>query len=48
MKHFDIKNKSEYCQKIKNGETIICKYSETFVTYIISLILEDPDVVKKI
>lgn len=47
IKKFDIKNNSEFCQAIKNGETIIYKYSSKLVDYIIALILDDCEVVIK-
>lgn len=47
IKKWDIKNNSEFCQAIKNGETVIYKYSPKLVDYIIALILDDSEVVIK-
>lgn len=45
VKAFDIKNDSDYCRKIKNGEGIIYKYSRQLVGYIITLIMNNPEIV---
>lgn len=48
IKKFDFKNNEEYCLKIVNGNTVIYKYSPLLITKIISLILEDPDIIIKL
>lgn len=47
LKKYDIKNNSDYCQKINNGKSVIHKYSSSLITYIITLIMDDPEVVIK-
>lgn len=46
-KAYDIKNNTDFCRKIKNGEQFIYKYSRQLVSYIISLIMDDPEIVIK-
>lgn len=47
-KEFDFKGDSEFCRQIKNGNSMIYKYSEALVTKIITLILEDKDIIIKL
>lgn len=47
IKTYKIKENSDYCRQIKNGESVIYKYSRQLITYIVSLILSDPEIVVK-
>lgn len=46
-KKFKFKENNEYCVKIENGNNLVWKYSEKLITYIITLITEDKDIVIK-
>lgn len=41
------KENSDYCRKNKNDESVIYKYSRQLITYIVSLIMNDPEIVEK-
>lgn len=47
LKAFDIKNNEEYCKKIINGKQEVYKYSDKLVSFIITKIIEDKDVIIK-
>lgn len=47
IKKYEIKKNSDFCQSIKNGETVFYKYSPKLVDYIVVLILNDPEIVLK-
>lgn len=47
IKKYDIKDNSEYCRKILNGESVVYKYSRQLITYILTMIMDDPEVVIK-
>ncbi len=47
VKLYDIKNNSDYCRKIKNGESVIYKYSRELIGFIVSLISNDAKIVIK-
>ena len=46
-KRFNFKNNTDYCVKIENGNSVVCKYSEKLITHIIALIMDDKDIVIK-
>lgn len=46
-KKFEFKKNMDYCVEIKNGNTLVYKYSDKLITHIISLISEDKDIVIK-
>lgn len=47
IKTYKIKENANYCQPIKNGESVIYKYSRQLITYVVSLIMNDPEIVVK-
>lgn len=47
IKKYEIKKNSDFCQPIKNGESVIYKYSPKLIEYIIMLILDDSEIVLK-
>lgn len=47
VKKYDIKGNPDFCQSIKNGESLIYKYSPKLIEYIIALILDDSEIVLK-
>ena len=48
LKEFNLKENTDFCVKIKNGEGYIYKYSQSLITKIVTLIYEDKDIVVKI
>lgn len=48
LREYKLKDNLEYCVKLENGNTIVYKYSQKIVTYIISLIQEDSNIVVNI
>ena len=45
LKAYDIKNNKEYCISFENGKGCVYKYSEKLITYFISLISDNKDIV---
>ena len=41
---FDIKNNIDFCHKTQNEEKFIYKYSRQLLSYIISLVIDDPEI----
>lgn len=48
LKAYNIKNNKEYCVSFENGKGIVYKYSDKLITYFISLITDNKDVVVNI
>ncbi|MFI3329592.1 MAG: DUF3644 domain-containing protein [bacterium] len=44
-RHYKIEDNCDYCYTFKNGNSTIKKYSEKLITYIISLILDNPNII---
>lgn len=47
LKKYDIKTNSEYCQKISIGEKVVYKYSTKLISYIVTMIMGDSEIVVK-
>lgn len=48
LKKYDIRNNKEYCVSFENGKGYVYKYSGKLITYFISLITDDKDIVIKL
>ena len=45
LKRYDLKNNKEYVVAINNGKQIVYKYSQNLVTFVISMITENKNIV---
>jgi len=48
IKRYKIKDNLDYCYRVENGNQIIFKYSQKLITFVISLIEGDPEIIRKI
>ena len=48
LKRLNLKSDEKYVAKIENGKTVIYKYSEILITFLLSQIREDKDIVIKL
>ena len=48
FKKYNIKENLDYCYPVKNGKNVFFKYSQQLITFVISQIEDDPEIVYKI